>query len=90
MLKAPGRYQGSNNDVLFLDAGKYRVIIDGSSTSWNFVIWAHGELGNSFVFNQDLVVNEIAPYKGTIDLPEWTRILTVEAVGPWELELFTR
>jgi len=40
--------------------------------------------------NQDLIVNVTEPYKGTIDLPEWVRILEIEAVGPWTIEISNR
>ena len=31
VFNAPGKYQGNNDDVLFIEEGKYRIIIDGNS-----------------------------------------------------------
>jgi hypothetical protein len=86
-LDTPGQYQSNNDDVLFIEEGKNRIKVEGNSASTNFAVWTHGE---SYLLNQDLIVNVTEPYKGTIDLPDWVRILEVEAVGPWSIEISKR
>jgi hypothetical protein len=89
-LKAPGKYQGNNADLLYIGEGLHQIKVEGKSASTNFVIWTHGEYGDSYLQNQDLIVNVTELYKGTIDLPEWVKILEIEAVGPWTVEIANR
>ena len=90
ILTPPYTYNGNNDDVLFLGEGKYQIIVNGNSADRNFVIWSHGNFGDSYLLDEDLLVNVIDPYKGTLDLPEWVRILEIEAIGPWTIEVANR
>ena len=90
ILDVPGKYQGNDDDVLFIEEGRYQIVFEGNSASTNFYITTHGEFGESYLMNQDLIVNVTEPYKGTIDIPEWVRILVINAVGPWTVEITNR
>jgi len=57
--------------------------IDASKAHSNFVIWAYGTM-------RDLLVNEIAPYTGTVIAKSDTIILVIEASGEWSIAVTTR
>jgi len=90
LLNTPGIYHGKDDDVLFIGEGRYQINVEGNSARANFSIWSHGDFGDSYLMNQDLLVNVTDLYKGTIDLPEWVRILEIEAMGPWTIEIANR
>lgn len=51
-----------------------------SSGQSNFQIWGYGD-------RKDLLVNDIAPYSGTVRVASGTELFTVSAQGPWVLDL---
>lgn len=82
--KIPGTITGSGDDVIYLD-GKNPdlLIVDGSNANRNFIIYAYGQ-------RRKLIVNEIAPYSGTVMLEKETFILEIiEGGGEWSLEITT-
>jgi hypothetical protein len=81
----PGIIQGIGDDVVAiqsLETGKKPDILKANATqSGNFAIWAWSGKG------RDLLINEIAPYTGTIIIGQETRILVITATGNWSLEI---
>lgn len=80
----PGKISGSGDDVIFLDGeNPDLLIVDGTNAKGNLAIWAYGQ-------RKDLVVNDIAPYSGTVLLDADTLILEItEDGGGWSLEITT-
>lgn len=79
MFDIPGIYNGNGDDVIFIkepDIAKFDCQFKG-----NFAVWSYG--GTS----RDLVVNEIAPYSGTVVLRKDTVILIVKAPGAWSVDI---
>lgn len=83
--KIPGLIQGSGDEVLIIsDSGTPDLLkADASTAEGNFAIW---EYGNS----RDLLVNEIAPYTGTVALSSDTILLVITADGNWTLDISTK
>lgn len=81
----PGTITGSGPDVVYLDGhSPDLLIVDGTNAKGNFVIWAY------YGTRRRLVVNEIAPYSGTVLLDRETLILEIkEGGGEWSLEITT-
>ena len=69
-------------DAVVLAAPTRGLTALGASSSGesNFQIWGYGE-------RKDLLVNDIAPYSGTVRVAPGTELFTVSAEGPWVLEL---
>ena len=85
MVKIPTNFQGVGDDVVWLmGMDTDLLIIDASKATDNFYIHAWGPS----VY--DLLVNEIAPYSGTVMIPMNTIILTIHATGPWSMEVTTK
>jgi hypothetical protein len=81
----PGTISGIGDDVVFIQGETSDLLkADASQAKHNFVIWAITSR------RMDLVINEIAPYKGTNILDSSTFGLIVQAAGPWSLEITTR
>lgn len=82
----PGIIQGVGDDVIALDGPGLPDLLkaDASGGSGNFAIWTYGLDG------RDLVVNEIAPYSGTVLIDSGTYVLVISATGPWSLDITTR
>ena len=80
----PGIFTGSGDDVIYLHGSNPdKLIIDASNAKSNFVIWSYGS-------SRDLLVNEIAPYTGTVLLENEAFILVIkEGGGVWSLEVET-
>lgn len=80
----PGIIQGNSDDVIIFNSGVPDLLkADASSGSGNFAIWEYGEF-------RDLIINEIAPYSGTVAMGNDTSLIVVTATGPWSLEITTR
>ena len=80
----PGKLTGTGDDVVLLvGADPDLLVVDATKADSNFVIWAFGN-------QRELVVNEIAPYDGTVILPSETFLLVIEATGFWSLEITAR
>ena len=80
----PGVISGTGDDVIFLD-GKDPdlLVVDAGKANSNFVVYTYGN-------GVDLLINEIAPYTGTLPLRKETIVIEVVASGPWTLEITTR
>lgn len=83
--RVPGVISGSGDDLIFLEGSDPDLlIVDGSNAQSNFVIYAYGN-------RKDLVVNEIAPYSGTVLVDSETFILQIiEGGGEWSIEVTTQ
>jgi len=82
----PGTIEGTGDDVIALDGDNADTMIANASLgSSNFVVYSYSTSGSI-----DLVFNEIAPYTGTALLDPDTFIISVNATGPWSLEITTR
>jgi hypothetical protein len=81
----PGTIQGNGDDVIFIsDSGTPDLLkADASSAEGNFAVWEYGT-------DRDLLINEIAPYTGTVALDKNTVLLVVQATGPWSFEISTK
>jgi hypothetical protein len=80
----PGTYNGTGDDVIALVGGTPDLLItDASMASSNFIIRSYG----NYV---DLLINEIAPYNGTVILSSDTVVLEIIATGPWSIEIKTK
>jgi hypothetical protein len=81
----PSTFTGTGDDVVLLANGKPDLLkIDASTAEHNFAIWAYDDS------NRDLVVNEIAPYQGTVIVSAATYVLVIQAEGPWQIEVTER
>jgi hypothetical protein len=49
-----------------------------------------GQSGRGKGARQSLLVNEIAPYDGTVVAGKDTVVLVIEAEGPWQIEVTVR
>lgn len=79
----PGIVSG-NGDYVFLVAGKPdKLNIDASQASRNFAIWGYNLYRN-------LLVNEIAPYTGTVLAESDMRTFVIIGTGEWSIEITTR
>jgi hypothetical protein len=80
----PGTFTGSGDDVVYLAGGAPDLmVVDASTANGNFAIWSYGDSG------RDLLVNEIAPYTGTVIVPRDDFILEITAEGSWSIEVKT-
>jgi len=81
----PGTITGTGDDIVFLDGANPDLLqVDATKAKGNFVIWAYGD-------RRDLVVNEIAPYQGTVVVSRDTMILVIsEGGGEWTMEVTTK
>lgn len=81
----PGNIQGTGDDVVYLDGKNPDTLtVDASEEKDNFAIWSFDGTG------VNLLVNEIAPYTGTVVLDHSTFILIINAVGKWTLNITTK
>jgi len=80
----PGTFAGSGDEVVILVGNRPDLLkIDGTRAKGNFAIWSYGNA-------RDLVLNEIAPYQGTVMLSSDTIILVIkEGGGQWSIEVTT-
>ena len=90
LITNPQTFQGIGDDVIFISPGEnYQAIIKGNSRSTNFFVMAFQDDIGPYT-GTDLLVNTIDPYEGTIDIPNETTALQIEAVGPWSIEFVIR
>jgi len=79
-----GTFEGQGDDVVLLSGGTPDLlVIDARRADSNFVIWGYGG-------RRSLLVNEIAPYDGTVIAGKDTLVLVIEAEGPWQIEVTVR
>ena len=84
-VSIPGTVQGTGDDVFYLDGSNPDTIAaNASQASGNFILYSYSDNG------YDLVFNEIAPYTGTALLNNTTFLISLEATGPWSLDITTR
>jgi hypothetical protein len=84
LLEAPhiagSGHSDSQGDGVFIVDGSpdtAHFVAPGQS---NFAVWAWTEYG------RDLLVNEIAPYEGTVIVPSGVLVLDVTATGAWSVD----
>jgi hypothetical protein len=81
----PGTFKGNGDDVVaFIDGDPEVMNIDASKADGNFAIWSYGVDSG-----QDLRVNKIAPYTGTVIVSRDTFCLVIIAEGDWSIEVKT-
>ena len=80
----PGVIQGVGDDVVILAGTNPDTIKAAAEGNGNFAVVAFGDSG------LDLVINEIAPYTGTVLLKNDVAVLAIQAEGNWSLEITTR
>ena len=85
VLNPTNGFDGTGDDIVVIGDGKWDLLKIDAKGKRNFII--HGWGKNS---GRDLLVNEIAPYNGTIILPTGTYMFEIEATGPWHLEVTTK
>ena len=80
----PSTVNGYGDDVLLLTGGTADELkVDASQAQENFVIWAYGT-------QRDLLVNDIAPYTGTVLAGSDTKVLVIKASHSWSIEITAR
>ena len=81
----PGTITGTGDDVIYLSGKNPDLLkVDASMADSNFVIWAYSPN------DLDLLVNEIAPYTGTVVALKDMYLIVVKAEGDWSIEVTTR
>lgn len=82
--RVPSTFTGAGDDIVILDGADPDLLnIDASASKGNFVIWAYGD-------DRDLLVNEIAPYTGTVIVGRGVVLFVIKAGGPWTIEITAR
>ena len=80
----PSQISGVGDDVVYLNGTTPDLLkVEASSARDNFVVWSYGS-------DRTLLVNEIAPYTGTVIIPSDTKILVIQATGKWSLDVTTK
>lgn len=90
-IDIPGTFDGNGDDVVYMrGTGRPDLLkIDAGQAKSNFAIWGYGN-------GRDLLVNEIAPYSGTVvvasSLPtsDGALVLVIKATGNWSIEVTIR
>lgn len=81
LVAIPTTIQGVGDYVVGIRSGNPDLlIVDASKSESNFALFAYASEG------RDLLVNEIAPYTGTVIVPSGTYVLVIVATGPWSIE----
>jgi hypothetical protein len=79
----PGTIQGKGDQVYILRGGTPDLLkADASHARDNFIVVAYSQIAG-----RDLVINDIAPYSGTVIIPSDTFILVINATGSWSIEV---
>ncbi len=75
------QYTGRGDEVLLYDGpeGPSSATFTGPRSENNFAVIAYNDDG------QDLLVNEIEPYKGTVEISTRPTLLVVSATGTWSV-----
>lgn len=77
MTQATNGYQGSGDDVVYIDEPKITKLHFTNSAEHNFVVMAIG------MSKSDLLVNEIGSYDGTVSWSQNQSFLIVNSSGNW-------
>ncbi len=81
----PGTIMGSGDDIMALTGGDPDLLtIDATRAEGAFTIWGY------YSTKRKLLLDEIAPYQGTVVLGTDTVILVVSAKGDWTFDITTR
>lgn len=79
----PSTITGTGDDVVFIvTSSPDLMIVDASGAEGHFAIWVY-----YIPQRRDLLVNDIAPYTGTVIMPPGSYLFTVTAQGPWSIEI---
>jgi hypothetical protein len=80
--KIPGTISGHGDDVILLqgDGSPASLTVDASQATQAFTIYGLGGTTQT-------LVDENAPYAGTVSLNSDLRVLVVKASGPWRLDV---
>ena len=78
--KIPGTITGVGDDMFVIqgDGSPNLLRVDASQASQDFIVYG---IGNT----TETLVDENAPYSGTVSLSSEMRVLVVNATGPWSL-----
>jgi len=79
----PATIQGVGDDFFIIGGSPDTMKVDASQAQHNFVVTTLSVSSGT----RDLVVNEIAPYTGTVLISPDTDYIIVKATGPWSLEI---
>ena len=81
----PGIIEGTGDDVALFQGSEAPDLLNADASTANgiVVVWAFGDAGA-------LVINDVAPYVGTVPLPRDATAIAIKASGPWRLEVTTR
>ena len=82
-LSVPGRISGSGSDVFLIEGMPTTAHIQGNDDGGYFNIKGFSSEGNWTA----LLVDSTDPYDGRVSVPERTRIVDVDAVGDWAIEI---
>jgi len=80
----PSTITGEGDDVIVLTTSIPDLLKADATGRGNFAVWGYTASG------RDLLINEIAPYQGTVVLDRKTFMITIHAEGPWTLEITTK
>jgi hypothetical protein len=78
----PGDIEGEGDEVIVLGGSPHVATIEVPGDG-NFALWSYGS-------GYDLVVNEMAPYQGSVVLDPHAFFLVIGADGPWSLSVTAR
>ena len=83
-VNIPGTFTGTGDDIVSLIGGSPDLLkVDARTASSNFVVYSYGS-------SRSLAINEIAPYTGTVILESDVSLLSIQATGPWSIEVTTK
>ena len=77
-MTIPGEYEGVGDTILLLDGDSPdTMFIKNNGSNSNFIVISRSETDG------DLLINEIAPYEGTVVVSRDTVVLDIKAEGAW-------
>ena len=80
----PGTFEGTGDDVVGLKGGSPDLLKAEATGDSNFAVWSISDDG------KDLLINEIAPYSGTVMINQTSVLIIIKASGPWKIEITTK
>lgn len=81
VVEVPGTIDFNSDYVVAFEDAPDLLQVDASGATGNFIIYAYGETGRR------LLVNDIAPYQGTVIAPANTFLLEIIADGPFTIDV---
>lgn len=81
VVEVPGTIEFNSDYIVGFDDAPDLLMIDATGATGNFIIYAYGETGRR------LLVNDIAPYQGTVIAPAGTFLLEIVADGPFTIDV---